>query len=56
MTWLWAVILRPFIVLAVFGLICLPIRLAVQRWVPPGRVRSLLLLRVGRGWGRQRRY
>lgn len=54
MTWLIAVVLRPFAALVLFGLICLPVRLAVQRWVPPGRVKSLLLRRVGRGWGRYR--
>jgi hypothetical protein len=54
MEWLIAVVLRPFAALVLFGLICLPARLAVQRWVPPGRVKSLLLLRVGKGWGRQR--
>jgi hypothetical protein len=55
MTWLIAVVLRPFAALVLFGLICLPVRLAVQRWLPAGRVRSLLLTRVGRGWGRERR-
>ncbi len=54
MTWLIAVVLRPFAALLLFGLICLPARLAVQKWLPPGRLKSLLLLRVGNGWGSQR--
>lgn len=52
--WLIAVVLRPLGSLVLFGLICLPARLAVQRWVPPGRLKSLLLKRVGRGWGGNR--
>lgn len=56
MEWLLAVTLRPLVALVLFGLICLPARLAIQKWVPPGRLRSLLLLRVGRGWGRQGRH
>ena len=46
--WLAGVILKPFAALVLFGLICLPARLAVQRWVPDGRVKRLLLQRVGR--------
>jgi hypothetical protein len=48
MTWLIAVVLRPFAALVLFGLICLPARLAVQKWMPPGRLRSLLLTEVRR--------
>lgn len=54
MSWLIALVLRPFVALIVFGLICLPARLAVQRYMPPGRLKSLLLLRVGKGWGAHR--
>jgi hypothetical protein len=32
--------------LVVFGLICLPARLAVQKWLPEGRLKRLLLLRI----------
>ena len=53
MTWVIAVVLRPFAALVLFGLICLPARLAVQKWMPDGRTKRLLLLRVGRGWKRQ---
>lgn len=34
---------KPFFMLVVFGLILLPIRLAVQRWWPDGRVKRFLL-------------
>jgi hypothetical protein len=54
MTWLLAVILRPFAALVLFGLICLATRLAVHRWLRPGRLMSLLLKPVGRGWGADR--
>lgn len=40
--WL-ALILKPLGALILFGLICLPARLAVQRWLPPGRLKRLLL-------------
>lgn len=54
MTWMIAVLLRPFAALLLFGLICLPARLAVQKYMKDGRMKRLLLLRVGRGWGRNR--
>jgi hypothetical protein len=43
MTWLLAVVLKPIAALILFGLICLPARLAVQRWMPAGRLKRLLL-------------
>jgi hypothetical protein len=43
-----ALLLRPFVALVLFGLVLLPIRLAVQRFMPPGRVKSFLLLPVRR--------
>jgi hypothetical protein len=48
MTWLLAVVFRPLAALVLFGLICLPARMAVQRWMPQGRLKSLLLAQVGR--------
>lgn len=48
MTWLLALIIKPFVALVVFGLICLPARLAVQRWMPEGRVKRLLLRPISR--------
>lgn len=43
MTWLLAVVLKPFAALVLFGLILLPARYAVQKWMPPGRLKKLLL-------------
>ena len=43
MTWLLAVVLKPFAALILFGLICLPARFAVQRWMKPGKLKDLLL-------------
>jgi hypothetical protein len=48
MSWLLAIALRPFGALLLFGLICLPARLAVQRWMPEGKVKRLLLSRIGK--------
>jgi hypothetical protein len=53
MSWFIAIALRPFASLVLFGLICLPARLAVQRYMRDGRMKRLLLSRVGRGWQRQ---
>ena len=41
-------LLRPIAALILFGLILLPIRMAVIRWMPNGRLKNLLLLPVGR--------
>ena len=49
MTLYFALLLKPFIALVVFGLICLPIRLAVQRWMKDGDLKRLLLTRIGEG-------
>jgi hypothetical protein len=48
MTWLAAVALRPLIALVLLGLFCLPARLAVQRWMPDGPIKRLLLREIGR--------
>jgi hypothetical protein len=48
MSWLLAIALRPFVALLLFGLICLPARLAVQRWMRDGRLKRLLLLDLQR--------
>lgn len=47
MEWLLAVVFRPVAALILFGLICLPARIAVQRWLPEGKLKRLLLLKVG---------
>ena len=41
-----AMALRPFLLLLVLGCICLPARMAIQRWMPDGKLKRLLLLRV----------
>jgi hypothetical protein len=46
MSWLLALIFKPLIFLVVLGLICLPARLAVQRWLPEGKLKRLLLIEV----------
>jgi hypothetical protein len=41
--WLWSLLLKPFVALIVFGLICLPVRLLVHRWMKDGKLKRLLL-------------
>jgi len=48
MTWLLAVIFRPIAALILFGLICLPARIAVQKWMPEGKFKRVLLLPLKR--------
>lgn len=48
MTAFWVALLRPFLALLVLGLICLPVRLAAKRYLPEGRLKSLLLLPLRR--------
>lgn len=48
MTWMLAVIFRPIAALILFGLICLPFRIAVQRWMPNNGLKKLLLTPIGR--------
>ncbi len=43
MTWLTAVFFRQFVALIVVGLICLPIRLLVQRYMADGPLKRFLL-------------
>jgi len=38
-----AQLLKPFLLLAVLGCICLPARLAVQKWMRDGKLKRLLL-------------
>jgi len=48
MTWMLAVIFRPLAALILFGLICLPFRIAVQKWMPNNGLKKLLLTPIGR--------
>jgi hypothetical protein len=44
-TWL-AIVLRPFVALLVVGLALLPARLVLQKKLPEGRLKRLLLFRI----------
>ena len=44
--WQWALALKPLVLFALAGLVLYPIRRAVMRWWPEGRIKRLLLLRV----------
>ena len=46
MTWMLAAFLKPLATFLFFALICIPTRLAVQRFMPEGRIKRLLLIRV----------
>jgi hypothetical protein len=41
-----ALLIKPFVALVLFGLICLPIRFAVKRWLRDGKLKRLLLFRI----------
>ena len=41
-----AMFLRPFILLLVMLLVLVPIRKAVIRWMPEGKMKRLLLMKV----------
>lgn len=41
-----AFLLKPFVILAFFVLVLIPVRLAVIRFMPEGRLKRLLLTRV----------
>lgn len=43
MSWWLAVLLKPFATLLFFAVFCLPARLAVQRLMPEGKLKRLLL-------------
>ena len=49
-----AMLLRPIGALILFGLILLPARMAVQRWLPPGKIKSFLLTPIRREHPRSR--
>jgi len=48
MSFTLALIFKPVASLILFGLICLPARLAVQRWMPDGKMKRFLLLPLDR--------
>ncbi len=48
-TWLIALFIKPFVAFLVLAVICYPIKLAVVRFMRDGRVKRLLLTRIGGG-------
>ena len=44
--WMWAILLKPLAALVLFGLICLPARIVVQRYLPEGWIKRILLIKV----------
>ena len=46
MSWLLAVVLKPVAALILFGLICLPIKMAVHKILPDGKVKRLLFRKI----------
>lgn len=42
-TWILSVILKPIFLLIFFGLVCLPIRFAIYKWLPNGKLKNELL-------------
>ena len=46
MTWMLAVAFKAVWGLILFGLICLPARLAVQKYMKDGKLKRLLLTRI----------
>jgi hypothetical protein len=45
--WQWAVLLKPFLFLALAVGVLIPARLAVRRYMRDGKLKRLLLTRVG---------
>lgn len=43
MTWALGIALRPFGALLIFGCIALPIRMAIAKWVPEGKIKDTIL-------------
>lgn len=44
--WEWATLLKPLLALVFLALVCIPVRMAAERWLPPGKLRRLLLRRL----------
>ena len=45
--WLLALLIKPFVALVVFGLICLPARLLVRSKMRDGKLKRFLLRPIG---------
>jgi hypothetical protein len=44
--WLWALLIKPFALLLLFGFVCLPIKILVQSRMKDGKLKRLLLKRI----------
>jgi len=44
--WQIAILIRPFFLLVFFGLVLLPIRLAIQKWMPDGKLKRFFLIKI----------
>lgn len=42
----WAMLLRPFVLFFLLAFICLPVRFAVKRFIPEGKLKRFLLTEV----------
>lgn len=42
----WAILLKPLILFALVAFVLYPVRIAVMRWFPEGRLKRLLLWRT----------
>ena len=47
MTFALAMIFKPLVALFLFGCCALPGRIAVQKWMKPGKLKSFLLTDIG---------
>lgn len=45
--WMLAALLQPLFNLLLFGVVCLGIRWAINRWMPEGRLKTILLKHRG---------
>lgn len=48
MGWQLSLLLKPFILLVLFGLICLPARMAVRKWMKEGKLKRILLFTISK--------
>lgn len=46
MTWAIAIFLRPLVILVLMATVLIPVRIALMKWMPRGRIKSLLLFEV----------
>lgn len=44
--WVWAILLKPFGAMILFGCIALPLRLLFKKYAPEGKWKKFLLRRI----------